>query len=240
MDKAAFFASLRQRDSGIFGTSLSQRQVDGCEALLDALVGFPLDHAAHVLGECYHETGGGMYPVKETVFAWSTNKTPTDAQVIARLDSAFKAGKLKWVKTPYWRGGWFGRGFIQITHEDNYRKLSPVVGVDLVRNRDKALDPAVSARIAAEGCRLGLFTGKRLSDFDGPVYDHYNARAIVNGDKAANGGKVANYARSFAKALDAAGWRSAPVLPPDVEPADPAAPGGLLALLRALVGLFRR
>ena len=35
MNRAAFFASVRSRTSGVFGTSLSQRQVTGVEAILD-------------------------------------------------------------------------------------------------------------------------------------------------------------------------------------------------------------
>ena len=41
MNKQAFFAALRSRTSGIFGTSLSQGQVDGIEAILDAGIGVP-------------------------------------------------------------------------------------------------------------------------------------------------------------------------------------------------------
>ena len=37
MDRSIFFAALRERKSGVFGTSLSQKQVDGLDALLDAI-----------------------------------------------------------------------------------------------------------------------------------------------------------------------------------------------------------
>ncbi|MCB1484854.1 MAG: hypothetical protein KDJ17_08170 [Hyphomicrobiaceae bacterium] len=36
MDRAAFYASLRRKDSGVFGTSLSESQVKGMEGILDA------------------------------------------------------------------------------------------------------------------------------------------------------------------------------------------------------------
>lgn len=241
MDKSAFFAALRA-DRRVFGSSLSQRQVDGLEALLAALRGFPRAHAAHVLGECYHETGGGMYPVKETVFANHRDKNPSDATVIARLNKAYAKGQLPWVSKPYWRDGWFGRGFVQITHRVNYSNLSPVVGVDLIANPSKALEPKIAAEIAAEGCRLGLFTGKKLADYDrAGGFDHYNARAIVNGDKAANGPMVALYAEAFDAALDAADWNRRPPVLPDVEPVAAKGKGGLLALiLRLLAKVFGR
>ena len=98
MNKTAFFAALRARDSGVFGTSLSQRQVDGIEALLDEGRHLPLPHLAHVLGEVHHETGGGMYPIKETVFRSHKDQNPPDAQVIARLDAAWAKGQLPWVQ----------------------------------------------------------------------------------------------------------------------------------------------
>lgn len=215
MDKSAFFAALRKRESGLFGTSLSQRQVDGIDAVLDAGAVLSLQHLANVLAQVYHETGGGMYPVKETVYPYSKDKDPSNAQVIARLDRAFAKGQLPRVKSPYWRDGAFGRGQIQITHWDNYRKLSPHVGVDLVANPDLALEPAISARIAVEGCRLGLFTGKRLSNFDGAPYDHYNARSIVNGDKNKTvkefgkmGDKITAHAKAFEAALEAGRYGS--------------------------------
>jgi hypothetical protein len=183
-----------------------------------------------------------MYPVKETVYPYSRDKNPTDARVIVRLDTAFAKGQLPWVKTPYWRDGGFGRGIIQLTHFDpNYRKMSPIVGVDLVSDPDKALEPLISAKIAAEGTRLGLFTGKKLADFDGPDgYDHFNARAIVNGDKHANGQKIADYAEAFTVALKAADWGARPPVLPDAEPTPPVVQSPWAALFSALAGLFKR
>lgn len=187
-----------------FGTKVDRSST---MALLDACQDFPLDHAAHVLAEVHHETGGSMQPIKETVMPYHSDKNPSDATVIARLDRAFASGQLTWVKKPYWRNGWFGRGMIQLTFKENYRKLSPIVGVDLVKNPRMALVPSVSAKIAAEGCRQGLFTGKKLSDFNTPSgFDHYGARAIVNGDKHAVGNKIRKNAMVFAYCLSLAGW----------------------------------
>lgn len=241
MRRDTFFTALRARDSGVFGTALSQGQVEGCEALLDACAGFALPHVAHVLAEVYHETGGGMVPVKETVYRTSKDRNPSDAVVMARLETAWQRGQLSWVKTPYWRDGWFGRGQIQLTHENNYRRASALVGADLVARPERALELPISAQIAAEGCKAGMFTGKKLADFNGAEYDHYNARAIVNGDKGKNGPAVAAYARAFERALLAADWRS--VLPPspDVEPVDPPKPAtGIVALINAILSIFRR
>lgn len=246
MDRSSFFAALRARNSGVFGTSLSQQQVEGTESLLDALDGFTLPHAAHVLAEVYHETGGGMWPVKETVYRTSKDRDPSDAQVIARLNVAWAKGQLPWVRAPYWRDGWFGRGQIQLTHAENYRNASALVGVDLVSDPSRALEPVVSAKIAAEGCRSGMFTGKRLADFDGPGgYDHAAARSIVNGDTRAMGPTIAGHAAAFEAALDAAGWGAAQPPAPDYAPPAPDAveihPQSTVwaALFAALARLFK-
>ncbi len=226
MNRAIFFQGLGARNRGVFGTSLSQRQVDGIEALLDAMLLWPLAHVANVLAQVYRETGGGMYPVKETVYRSSKDQNPSDETVKARLTRAWKSGKLPWVKRDYWSSGFFGRGQLQITWEDNYRKMSAVVGADLAAEPGRALELPISAKIAAEGMKRGMFTGKKLADYDRPDgFDHYNARSIVNGDKdkadrgarKTVGALVADYAEAFETALHGAGWREGPALPPDVE-----------------------
>ncbi len=69
MDRKAFFASVRARTSGVFGTSLTQGQVDGVEAILNEgeRRGTSEFHLAAVLAETYHETGGKMQPVTENL-----------------------------------------------------------------------------------------------------------------------------------------------------------------------------
>lgn len=227
MNRAIFYAAIRP----MFGGTLSQRQVEGIDALLDAGRALPIPHLAHVIAEVKHETGGGMYPVKETVYQHSKDQNPSDAQVISRLNLALSRGQLPWVKAPYWRGGMFGRGQIQITHEDNYRKLSSIVGVDLVKDQSRALEPAISAKIAVEGCARGIFRGIKLSDFDGPKYRHAAARAIVNGDGAKKldgshltiGAAIERDALLFEKALETAS-HSASSTPEAHTPVKPHAP----------------
>ncbi|MDX3926731.1 MAG: hypothetical protein QHC90_13130 [Shinella sp.] len=208
MNRAAFFASVRSRTSGVFGTSLSSPQVQGCEAILDEAErrGTPPFHLAAILAQAYHETGGQMQPVKETVYASSKDRNPSDATVIKRLDTAFAKGQLPWVKTPYWRSGYFGRGLIQLTHKVNYDKM----GV----TKESALDLKTSVRVMFDGMERGSFTGKKLSDYDYlvttnppvPGFKYYASRAIVNGDTAVNGKKIETYAKAFETALVAAGY----------------------------------
>jgi predicted chitinase len=208
MNRSAFYASVRERASGIFGTSLSQAQVTGVEAILDEAErrGTPPQHLAYILATAYHESAHTMQAVRETL-------ATTDDGAIRALESAWKRGKLPWVKTPYWRKdangkSWFGRGLVQITHHPNYSKLGLLIGVDLVKDPSKALELSTAVKILFVGMELGSFTGKSLSDYisDGRA-DYEGARRIVNGtDKAA---LIAGYAKAFEKALCDAGYTPA-------------------------------
>jgi hypothetical protein len=210
LDRKAFFASARHT---LFGGSLSQAQVDGCEAILDAcqIYGVIEQHdVAHVLAEVRHETGGYMLAIKETVMPHHVDKNPSDAEVIRRLDVAWATGKLTWVKTPYWRDGWFGRGPIQTTHKSNYEKVGRAIGVDLVPNRSRILEPATGAASAVVGLRDGIYTGRKLADFDFPTalnnQSKQHPRRMVNGVDGTDA-LVSGYHRSFFTALTSAGFR---------------------------------
>lgn len=237
-----FFDTVRP----MFGGKLTQDQVDGMQALLDAGRGLSIPHMSHVLAEVKRETGGGMFPIKETVMPWHKNKNPSDREVIRRLDAAWNKGQLSWVKAPYWRGGMFGRGQLQITHEANYAEAGALVGVDLVAHPERALELPISARIAVTGCAAGIFTGKRLRDYDGPTYDHFNARDIVNGDKKKRdrgaamtvGEMIAADGRAFEAALESAGWGSVPA-PADHVPAAPQPSSFWASIIKAIMRIFK-
>ena len=96
----------------------------------------------------------------------------------------------------YWYTGFFGRGFVQLTWERNYLKMSKITGVDLVKNPDLALNPAIAAKIIVYGMINGSFTRKPLSKYINYFsVDFYRARLVVNGyDKAAI---IANYAKGL-------------------------------------------
>ncbi len=207
MNRAAFYASVRARTSAVFGTSISQSQVQGVEAILDEAErrGTPLRQLAYILATAYHESAHTMQAVRETL-------AKTDDGAIRALEAAWKAGKLSWVKTPYWRKdadgkSWFGRGLVQITHKANYQKLGMLIGVDLVKDPSKALELSTAVQILFTGMELGSFTGKALADYisDGRA-DYVGARRIVNGtDKAA---LIAGHAEAFERALVASGYTS--------------------------------
>ncbi|QDW66904.1 XVIPCD domain-containing protein [Luteimonas granuli] len=78
----------------------------------------------------------------------------------------------------------YGRGYVHLTHDYNYRKFDDLFGLDgtLVDNPARAREPELAARILVIGMRDGLFTGRRLDRYinDG-TRDAYNARRVVNG-----------------------------------------------------------
>lgn len=249
MKRKVFYMALRKRNSGLFGTSINQGQVDGIEAILAACIDLPVSFVAYMLATPYLETAQSMRPVKETVMPHHRDKNPSDREVIRRLDRAWARGQLGQVSRPYWRDGWFGRGFPQITHKRNYKKSSIDVGVDLIADPDLALDPVISAKILVMGSMAGTFTGKKLSDY--LPGDYVGARRIINGRDRAK--EIAKYAIFFERALKAADWGEADYsdllvapplpdgeLPNSVEqPACGPKPTGLSTFISAIILIFK-
>ena len=78
-------------------------------------------------------------------------------------------------------GNYYGRGFVQLTWDSNYRKLGNVLKVDLVGHPELALDPAIAAKVIVVGMRDGLFSSAKLGDYiHGSHHDYIGARDIVN------------------------------------------------------------
>ncbi|WP_406873286.1 hypothetical protein WHT83_06195 [Aminobacter sp. P9b] len=236
MDRSKFYAALRARSSGVFGTSLTTSQVANLEAILDEIqsAGLPLRHAAYVLATPYHEVGSAMAPKVENLTYSSAERIKAVwPQRFPRLGDA-----LPYVRNPQGlankvyggrmgnvgpNDGWTyrGRGYPQTTGRENYERFGKLLGLDLLGNPDLALQPGISARILILGMKGGLFTGKKLADFlNGDQPNYRGARAIINGDVEANGDTVAGYAVAFANALRAAAYIGVKA-PPLVIPPEP-------------------
>ena len=235
MNSATFFDAIRPA----FGGKLDAGQVQGLEILLTATDGLPASHRAYLLATAKHETAHTMQPVRETL-------AKSDDGAVKALEKAWKAGKLPWVKTPYWRKdregkSWFGRGYVQLTHKANYQKAGTRMGIDLVADPSAALSPMIAARILVQGCTEGWFTGKKLADY--LPGDYAGARRVVNGTDKAD--LIAGYAREFEAAIERASV--APPVRPDVVPVPPKSDPqafGLAWLIKTIIAglalLFRR
>jgi len=93
-----------------------------------------------------------------------------------------------------------GRGFVQITGRRNYSDWSQRLGIDLINNPERTLEPEIAAKILVIGSRDGTFTGHKLEDhISGLKRDFYNARRIINGlDRAT---EIAAIALDFYRVL---------------------------------------
>lgn len=127
---------------------------------------------AYALATVKHETGGRMEPVREGF-----------SDAVGRAE-ARKRG---------YRGGenYYGRGYIQLTHDYNYRTIGQRIGLgdELVKNPDLALDPEISAKILA-----AFFKDRGVAKL-AEAGNFYGARGPVNGTDKAD--KIAALAQQY-------------------------------------------
>jgi predicted chitinase len=89
---------------------------------------------------------------------------------------------------------------VQLSWASNYRRIGDLIGIDLQRHPEHALEPDIAARILFEGMIGGWFTGAGLGRyFNAKTADWKNARRIINGLDCAD--KIAGYAKAFYAAL---------------------------------------
>lgn len=151
--------------------------------------GLGLQAASYVLATAWHETAHTMKPVRKAFW----------------LDEAWRKENLR-----YWP--WYGRGFVQLTWEANYKRTGGRLGIDLASDPDRAMQPDIAARVLVRGMVEGWFTGKKLSDYIDPgSADYINARRIVNGTDRA--GDIAALAQEYEWLLKSDGYDKKPESP---------------------------
>lgn len=223
MNKKAFFNNLRS--SGLFGSSLSQSQVDGINGLLEAFeqVGDGRDDTlAYGLATAYHETGRRMVPVREGFASTDEGAIRAVANLAQKRGPGSAPNRYGKPAGPYGHV-YYGRGHIQLTWLDNYERSSADAGVDLVKDPDAMLDPVISARVLWLGLLDGRWNGQ------GHGLRHYLDRGDVTGarrtvnvqDKAA---EIAGYHARFLTAITVAGGAPRPASPSRPFPAPSPSP----------------
>jgi hypothetical protein len=198
---ALFFKMMRD---GLLGPTLSQSEIDGCNAILQAMDGLPLSWTAYALATAYHETASTMQPIRE--YGGPTYFTRMYDVTGARPKLAVANGNTCAGDGPRY----CGRGYVQLTWKNNYKRAGDECGVDLVANPDKAMEPAIAAKILRHGMQEGWFTGKSFSSYLPAVgratpQQYFNARYIINGTDKAQ--QIAAHAKAFETALEAGGWQ---------------------------------
>lgn len=100
---------------------------------------------------------------------------------------------------PYW-----GRGYVQLTWLDNYRKYSKLLKKDLVSRPELVKEPFTAAFILVHGFRTGAFTGLAIGSYiNAAQCDFTNARRCINWiDKAS---LIAEYAQAWLQKLSVYG-----------------------------------
>jgi putative chitinase len=190
IDRKTFFDSVR---ASLFGGTLSQGQVDGIDYLINVWerhfeIPNPRDGTkwlSYAMATVFHETAQTMQPIEE-----------------------YGKGQGKSYGKPTGPHGhcYYGRGFVQLTWEDNYIKGEKnlkdryQVEAKLHKEPHRMLEHEISALVLYDGMIHGWFTGVGLPKyFNATVEDPVNARRIVNAlDKAET---IAGYYRKFKTAL---------------------------------------
>ncbi len=90
----------------------------------------------------------------------------------------------------------YGRGYVQLTWDYNYRNYSTLLGLDLMNQPDLVMRPDVALFILVDGMKRGVFTGVGLDKYiNNRATDFNNARRIINGmDRA---GDIASLASNW-------------------------------------------
>lgn len=201
LDQPKFFTDFTPRT----GLRLTKERQDAVAFLLSKVGnddGFTmLRELAYVLATVRWETMHSFSPIKEKRFSRANNPREWERQ------------------NRYWQTGYYGRGYVQITWDDNYKKAGQRLagmkfsanGSDITvdadtftQNPDYVLHPEVAYTIASRGMREGWFTGKRLSNYikEGTPPDYVNCRRIINGTDHAQ--DIAGMASQFELLLRAA------------------------------------
>jgi hypothetical protein len=170
INRKTFFAEIKSLFPNGYNGRVGKARIQGLDLIIDEWESrgdIEYDEFAYILATVVWETAKTMQPVREY-----------------GSDTYLR-------KKKYWP--WIGRGYVQLSWDYNYEKASKKLGIDLMSDPDKAMEPEIAVKILFEGMLEGWFTGKKLSDYmDGlqesdaeDKREFKGARRIINGtDKA--------------------------------------------------------
>lgn len=195
MDHAKFFAALRAPSCTMFGHRLTKGQIAGMEGILagfDATGDGRDKTLAYGLATGRREVGIDMVPVREGF------KT-TDAAARAYVARNYPNKSYSKPKPPH-GFVYYGRGYVQLTHDANY------AAAGILDDPDRALDPTFAAELLFKGLIDGRWNGRGKGivfylPTNGPD-DLKNARRTVN--VTDHWDEIAVYYRQFLAAIKSA------------------------------------
>jgi predicted chitinase len=143
------------------------------------------EQVAYVLATIQHETNNTFRPIKEAYYIGSESKA----------EKFRRNNKIIQLYYPF-----YGRGYIQLTHDYNYRMYGNWLGLDFLSRPERVCEPPIALFIAIHGLRWGAFTTQRLGEhINDQGCDFLGARRCVNGtDKAEH---IAGIARTYLDTL---------------------------------------
>ena len=177
----------------------------------DAILNYWNDHPelkderwlAYILATAYHETARRMYPVREGL------ASSDEGAVSILANSRCCSDKTYWRRDPVTGEHYFGRGYVQLTWDYNYKRADERFEItdrdqSFYWNPERVLEEDPSIAITYDGMIYGWYTGRCLLQYiqPGRQEDYINARRIINGmDRA---GDIAELAVLFHRAIKAA------------------------------------
>lgn len=163
---------------------LDQKEVAAIDMFLDFVSAswkmFTVNQWAYVFATTFHETKYTFEPVREAFW----------------LSEAWRKKNLRYYPL-------YGRGYVQITWEDNYSYFTNLLGVDFLKFPDLAMVPKYAFQILVHGFANGVFTGKKISTYiNSKTTNYVGARKCINGTD--DDELIAAYAKLFENILKVA------------------------------------
>lgn len=202
------------------------------------------NQCAYVLATAALETGYTMRPIKErggnAYFKKMYDKDGSRPHIAKQLGNTQKGDGVKF----------HGRGYVQLTGRNNYKRAADEFGVDFVARPDDVMRSEYAPAILITGMLEGWFTGKKLSHYITlQKSDFVGARRIINGTDRKH--EIAAIAQDYDSALKEAGYgltvpkpKARPVVedvqPPLSAPPPPKTQSFWIKLAALLSGFFMR
>ena len=190
---AEFKTDIYQGNPDLIGTGSIQVIVDKLTAIKERDYEFTSIESTieAIKKECYLQD---IKSKAQIAYILATTQWET-AQTFEPVREAFWYSE-NWRKNNLRYYPFYGRGFVQLTWKDNYLDYFLLLGIDLVKNPDLALDPYIAIFILVHGFKVGAFTGRKITDYiNGNKNDFILCRRCINGnDKAV---EIANLAKNY-------------------------------------------
>jgi hypothetical protein len=123
---------------------------------------------------------------------WETANTFEPVREAFWMSETWRENNLRYY--PY-----YGRGYVQLTWEDNYQSFADFTGLDLVGNPDLVMQPDTALFVLVYGLKHGTFGARLENHVTVGKTDYFNARRSVNlTDKAET---IAEIARKWESRL---------------------------------------